>query len=224
MLKDKILSTLISLAIIAVAVCALSTRISTTIGEQAGTVVGTAIGSYNGITEGLAQGLEDGTEDGLSATDITIDIEPEITQVGNLEVLVAGITITDTLSIGDAYKELYALQADAVFSVDLTQTKVSYSVDGDVYISIPEPEVELYLNLSTSEKLAEVSNFSFTVSAQDGMTAYLNSMANLQSSAADSIDGYDSLMNEARSAAIAQVQQLAKAICGSQKTVYVQFQ
>ncbi len=224
MLKDKILSTLISLALIAVAICILSTRISAIIGTQTGGIVGTAIGSYNGITEGLAQGLEDGAADGLSATDITIDIEPQITEVGNLEVLVASITITDTLSIGEAYKQLYAIQADAVFSVNLTQAKVSYSLEGDVYISIPEPEVELYLNISTSEKLAEVSNFSFTVSAQDGMTAYLNSMANLQASAADSIDNYDSLMSEARNAAIAQVQQLAKAICGSQKTVYVQFQ
>ncbi len=224
MIKDKLTATLFSLAVIAIAIFFLSTKISNTIGTQTGTIVGTAIGSFKGITEGLAAGAEAGTAEGLSATDITIDVEPEITQVGNLEVLVAGVTITDTLSIGAAYEKLYALQADAVFSVDLTQAKASYSIDGDIYINIPEPEVELYLNLNTTEKLAEVSNFSFSVDAQDGMTAYLNSMANIQSTAAESIDNYDSLMSEARSAAITQVQQLANAICGSQKTVYIQFQ
>ncbi len=131
MIKDKLPATLFSLAVIAIAIFFLSTKISNTIGTQTGTIVGTAIGSFKGISEGLAARAEAGTAEGLSATDISIDVEPEITQVGNLEVLVAGVTITDTLSIGAAYEKLYALQADAVFSVDLTQAKASYSIDGD---------------------------------------------------------------------------------------------
>ncbi len=200
-----------------------SSSIGSAVGQWSGNVVGIAIGSVNGVTDGLQSGAEDGKADGLSAEDTTVEIESSLATVGNLEVLVAGFTMTNLSEIGDNYKLLYTIEGDAVFSVDLTQVSVSFDVSGDLYISIPIPEVEIYMNQSSTKKLAEISGFDWFTNAESGLTAYLNTMTQTVENAKENIDNYDTLETEARNAAVSQVQQLAKAICGNQKTVYVQF-
>ena len=194
------------------------------VGTASGTVVGAAIGSARSITEGVNQGIEDGEAAGLSAQDVSADMQVTMESVGKLEVLVAGVTLKNMNQIGEAYHALYIISADAVFSVDLQQADISYSKDNsDIYISVPKPELELFLDQNSTEKLAETQNFSWTVSAQDGVIAYLNSMTNIIEKVKDSMANYDTLMETAENSARKQVESLASAVCGENQHIHVHF-
>lgn len=194
------------------------------VGEASGTLVGTVVGSWNGITEGIGRGAEDGTAAGLSAkdTEVNPNLFDSIQEVGKLEVLVAGVRLTNFSSIGETYKALYAAKGDAVFSVDLTQAEITSS-ETEVSILIPEPELELYLDESSTEKLAETQNFSWTVGTKDGITAYLNSVTQMKSKIEETMLNYDSLMKTAREAAISQATQLAEAATLNGRELKVDF-
>ena len=192
------------------------------IGEFNGTVVGTAIGSLRGINTGVSEGAAAGAEAGLSAEDTKADIKGTMENIGNLEVLVAGVTLKNINQIGDTYKGLYVINGDAVFTVDLNKAELSYSDDQkQVYIHIPTPEIEIYLDQGSTKKLAEVQKFSFTVNAEDGLNAYLNSINQTVNSVRDNLGNYDSLVKKAEEAAINQVKMLAETICGGEKIVEV---
>lgn len=194
------------------------------VGKASGTVVGAAVGSARGITEGVSQGIEDGEAAGLSAEDVTVDMQVTMESVGKLEVLVAGVTLKNMNQIGEAYHALYIISADAVFSVDLCQADISYSKDNqDIYISVPRPELELFLDQNSTEKLAETQNFSWTVNAQDGVIAYLNSMTNIIEKVKDSMANYDTLMETAQNSARKQVESLAAAVSGENQHIHVHF-
>lgn len=194
------------------------------IGNLNGQLVGTAIGSAKGVTEGVASGITAGEEAGLSAVDTTADIKGTIESMGKLEVLVAGVTLQNLNEIGDAYKGLYIANGDAVFTVDLNEAEISFSQDDkDVYITIPAPEFELYLDQNSTEKLFEIQNFSFTVDAEDGINSYLNTMTKTVEKAKETIVNYDSLMTTATESAKQQVEQLASTVCGEEHVVHVQF-
>ena len=136
----------------------------------------------------------------------------------------AGVTLKNMNQIGEAYHALYIISADAVFSVDLQQADISYSKDNsDIYISVPKPELELFLDQNSTEKLAETQNFSWTVSAQDGVIAYLNSMTNIIEKVKDSMANYDTLMETAENSARKQVESLASAVCGENQHIHVHF-
>jgi len=189
-----------------------------------GKIVGTAIGSYEGIINGTKEGAEAGTNAGLSATDIDVDIERSIEEIGKLEVLVAGVKLKNLQSIGENNESLYLAKGDAVFTVDLSLANISYSDDKtEIYIWIPEPSVELYLNEEDTELLARKSGLDFGVNAKDGYTAYINSMANMTLQIKETISNYDELMSEAQDAAISQISMLASTVCGDATTVHVQF-
>lgn len=194
------------------------------IGDANGTIVGTAIGSYNGITHGAEEGAKAGTQNGLSAEDTTADVKGTLEEIGKLQVLKAGVTLKNINSIGEAYKGLYVISGNAVFSVNLSEAEISFSLDGKhVYITIPEPILELYLDQNSTEKLAETQHFSLTVSAQDGLIAYLNSMTQTVDNVKKSLSNYDALMNTAKESARKQVILFAGTVCGDNQTVHVQF-
>lgn len=199
-------------------------EIGNAIGQTNGKIVGTAIGSACGVTVGAKEGKEAGKQKGLSAEDTTVDIKGSMEALGKLDVLVAGVSLKNINKIGDSYTGLYLINGDAVFSVDLAETEISFSQDGkDVYIIIPEPDLEVYLNQSSSRKLAESQKFSFTVSAKDGLVNYLNSMTQTVQKVKETIVNYDSLLADAKESAKKQVQQLAGTICGDNYVVHVQF-
>lgn len=198
--------------------------IGNAIGQANGKIVGTAVGSAKGITVGTQEGAEAGEAAGTSAEDTTVDIKGSMDALGKLEVLVAGVTLKNINKIGDTYAGLYVINGDAVFSVDLGIAEISFSKDEkDVYITIPEPDLELYLDQNSTEKLAETQHFSLTVTAKDGLVNYLNTMSAMESKAQETLANYDSLFAEAKEAAKRQVTQLATTLCGDNYVVHVQF-
>jgi hypothetical protein len=196
------------------------------IGETKGQIVGVAVGSVKGITEGIEAGKEAGEADGLSAEDTKADIKGTMESVGKLEVLVARVKLKNInqLGLGDEYDNLTIVGADAVFTVDLSAAKISYGSNGqDVYISIGEPTLDLYVDLNSSETLLEVQKFSWTVTAEDGINACLNSMKKTVSNVKETMANYDTLMDMAKESAKEQVQLLTSTVCGNGVTVHVQF-
>lgn len=199
-------------------------KIGTGIGETNGKLVGTAIGSARGVTVGSAKGIEDGTNAGLSAEETVAEIKGSMENLGNLEVLVAGVSLKNMHEVGDAYKALYIIKGEAVFSVNMSGVEISFSQDGkDIYVTIPEPEIELYLDQNGTEKLAEIQNFSFTVSAKEGLTAYLNTMTETVENVKETMGNYESLFSEAKELAERKVEQLVTTICRDNYVVHVQF-
>lgn len=183
------------------------------IAELPGKAAGMAAGSYRGFTEGIALGQEAGKEAGLKADDTEVKIEDEIYNIGNLEVLVAGVKIGNFHEYAGQYSALYIYKADAVFSIDLSKAEISYGSDNSsIFIHLPEPKVNLYIN-ENAEKLAEWQKGLYTGDAKDGYIAYLNSMKNLEKISPKAITGYEALMEQAKEAAIRQVSILAKAVC-----------
>ena len=185
---------------------------------------GTAIGSAKGITEGTQKGREDGAQEGLKAEDTIAEIKGAMEDMGKLEVLVAGVTLKNINRIGTAYTGLFLINGDAVFTVDMAAAEINRSQDGaELSIKVPRPELNVYLDMDSTQKLAEVQKFSLTVDAQDGLTAYLNSMTQTVKKVKDTMANYDSLCLEAENSANAQIRQLVKRICGNDTLVQVQF-
>lgn len=194
--------------------------IGTEIGSTSGTIVGSAIGSYKGFTEGY----EEGANDGLDAEDTTAEIKGSMESIGNLEVLAAGVTLKNINNIGDAYKGLYIINGDAIFSVNLNNADISYSEDkSHVYVLIPKPELELFLDQASTKKLAETQHFSLSVSAEDGLKAYLNTMSQSVDNVKKTLVNYDSLMTIAMDTARMQVSALVSAVCGDSQIIHVEF-
>lgn len=194
------------------------------VGRTNGKLVGIALGSAKGVTVGIKEGSEAGAEEGMSAKDTTAEIKNGIESLGKLEVLAAGVSLTNNIKINDTYNTLRRYNADAVFSVDLMNTEISFSQDGaEVYITIPEPELEIYVDQNSTQKLAEIQKFSLSVSAEDGMVSYLNSMVQTINKVEEKITNYDALFAAAKDAAEKQVWQLAETICGNDYIVHIKF-
>jgi hypothetical protein len=215
---------LIMAAVFALYIHGRAAAIGAGVGEINGNIVGTAIGSYRGITEGVEKGTEAGENAGLSAEDTTADVKGTMESIGKLEVLAADVTLKNINKIGDTYEGLYMISGNAVFTVDLNNADISYSKDGSsVYIWIPSPEMELYLDQNSTEKLAEKQKFSLSVNAKDGLKAYLNSMTQTVDNVKDMMSNYESLMTAAKESAKTQVEQLATTLCGQSQHVQVEF-
>lgn len=212
------------MAIAAVYFHAQAKNVGTSVGEMTGGAVGIALGSAEGMFKGLQEGMEAGEAAGLSAEDTTADMKESLKEVGRLEVLAAGVTLRNVNKIGQEYTNLSMLNGDAIFSVDMTQAEISFSQDGkEVYIVIPEPTMELYIDQSGTEILAEIQNPSFGVTAEDGLNAYLNSMAQTVDKVKETLANYDSLLAQAKDSALEQVRQMAETISGGRYTVHTQY-
>ncbi len=219
-----VLVLLVLAAAVAVYITMHASVIGEGVGEINGKIVGTAIGSARGITQGIESGAEDGENKGLSAEDTIADVKGTMEAIGKLEVFAADVTLKNINEIGKVYKSLYVISGDAVFTVDLNNAEISCSNDGtDVYIRIPSPEMELYLDQSSTRKLAETQKFSLTVSAKDGLKAHLHSMAQIKENAEKSVSNYEALMTIAKRSAETQVKQLTTALCGKSQSVCVEF-
>lgn len=212
------------MAIAAVYSHAQAKNVGTSVGEMTGGAVGIALGSAEGMFKGLQEGMEAGEAAGLSAEDTTADMKESLKEVGRLEVLAAGVTLRNVNKIGQEYTNLSMLNGDAIFSVDMTQAEISFSQDGkEVYIVIPEPTMELYIDQSGTEILAEIQKPSFGVTAEDGLNAYLNSMAQTVDKVKETLANYDSLLAQAKDSALEQVRQMAETISGGRYTVHTQY-
>jgi hypothetical protein len=186
-----------------------------TAGTTAGKMVGTAVGSFKGITESLPRGLEAGKEEGLSAKDTKVEVQSSLEEINRLEVLVTSFKVKDYLKVGDKYAALYFLKADAVFTVDFSQTSITVSDDGNtLFIMLPLPEVTVYLDESSNEKAVEYSKKFFDGSSEDGFDAYINSMKVTSEEIQDQIQNdSDDLMRMAKESAENQIESIAAGVC-----------
>lgn len=189
------------------------------LGETTGSTVGTAVGSYRGITEGY----DAGKEEALQADDTTVRLQGTLKSTGKLEVLVAGVSLTNLHEVGDIYKTLEILKGDIVFTVDLAAAEIDNTDDHTASVKIDPPEAVFYLNEEDSGKIAEAQGFSLTQKAEDGVTAFLNSRAKLTDQIEENVPGYGELYEAAENAAIEQTKNLAEAVCGGKKKVEVGF-
>lgn len=189
-----------------------------------GRIAGTAIGSWQGVFQGISEGNNAGTTAGLSAEDTTTKIGTKVEQAGNLQVLLVDLRLTDLYQHGNAYATLWCMKGRGVFSVDLTQSKVS--CDGNnapITITIPEPTFTPYLDDSTVDITAEYKAPFFDGSTVNGYQGYLNSRSIVEQKIQEELIDYDAMMEQARASALKQVEQLARSVCGSNGSVKVCF-
>lgn len=199
-------------------VCFSAYQTGINIGAAMGTAVGTAVGSKNGLTSGIT----DGREDGLSADETAVVLAQKMEAAGKLQVLAAGVTLENAQNIGKSYNSIEILKGDLVFTVDLQSATITVN-DTGASILIETPQVQFYLDERESEKIMEVNKFSLITNAEDGVTAFLNSRAQIVENVEENIKGYRTLMESAKEAAIAQTKNLAEAACGGNKTIVVGF-
>ncbi|MBQ7013252.1 MAG: DUF4230 domain-containing protein [Oscillospiraceae bacterium] len=194
----------------------------TAIGDGLGTTVGMAIGSFDGVTNGIGEGAKDGKAAGLSAKDTEVSVQENMARIGKLEVLQASVSIVNKHKVGDDLIQLHVMYADAVFTVDLTQARIEENA-AEMRITLPPPEMSLNIDETKTEKIAEYEELFFNGSAEDGFDAALNSNAVLGEEAANHISNYPALMEQARNAAIRNIEMLAGQVSMDKKTITVVF-
>ncbi len=196
----------------------------TIIGRSSGSLVGTAIGSFRGVTEGISAGTAAGKAAGLSAEDTVAKVKTDLIRTGRLQVLTAGVKIANCHKVGEDYAALYIVKGSAVYTVDLEKAKVDYnSADSSMRIDIPKPQMEVYIDQNETEKLAEYQKHKFVGDAEDGAKAYLNSMKHSEEEIKESMDNYDSLMEQAKTVARNQIEALVDTVRGDHLSVTVHF-
>lgn len=190
-------------------------------GDKTGKIVGNVIGLFDGITTGLAKGSEDGKEEGLSAKDIKSEMKHCFNEVGNLEVLEAGVKLKNVNTLGDDYAALFLLKGIAIYSVNLKEVEINDIDSSSVEILLPNINVEIYIDESATEKLAEYQKHSWSGSAKDGFIEYMNTREATDKSVKDTMENYDALIEAAEGAAKKQVGIIAKAATGNKKDIVV---
>lgn len=193
----------------------------TTFGQSTGSQVGKFVGSFEALTD-YREAYAEGKEQGLSAEDTTAEVANKIKEVERLEVLVASVKLNDIHTVGDDYAALYLLKGDAVFAVDLSKSEITEESDG-LHIILPPLEMDLIVDQSKIEKVAEYQKLLFNGSSEDGFDAYLNSMAKIVEESKETLVNYDSLKRTAEETAIKQVEQLANSVAVEKRDVIVTF-
>lgn len=221
---------MVILTILAVVVAALFfivPMITSAMGSSTGIAVGTATGTADAFAR-AQDTVNVAKRDALSAEDTKVQLGNAVTRAGKLDVLTAGVSIENLTEIGDKYKGLFLVKGNAVFSVDLTNAIVSLEeTEGGeqvLTVTLPEPTCEIYLDEDKTKTIADEQGFEWQSGAKEAIEGYLNSMANIQEKAEESIVGYDELMNSAREAAITRVEDLSTMVCGDNYQVVVQFE
>lgn len=198
-------------------------NLGASMGDKTGKIVGNAIGSFDGITVGLKKGWESGKNKGLWATDTKSEIKNSFSEAGNLEVLEAGVTLKNVNTLGDDYAALFLLKGVAIYSVNLKEAEINDLDSATVEIWLPNINVEIYIDESETEKLAEYQKNSWTGSAKDGFVQYMNTREATDKSVKDTMENYDVLVEAAEGSAKKQVGIIAKAATGNKKDIIVKF-
>lgn len=190
-------------------------RVGAQMGETAGRLTGMAKGSLDGVTVGLKEGAIAGREEGLSAKDTVIEMQNTFERVARLEVLVANVSIPAYHEVGkQQYAAMYLFRGHAVFTIDMSEASVSMGNDKELVILLPEPVVDVNIDESETELVAEYQKKFFNGSTDDGFKAYLNSLTLIDSIATDKVANFDTLLALARESAKNQISILTANICG----------
>ena len=202
----------------------LLSKVGSSVGFGLGKVVGSATGSFEGITQGVAKGKEDGRIDGMNQNEISLDIQSSISSIGKLEVLAADVSLTIDSSLGNTYRELSIISGDAVFTLDLSKVDVKLSQDATrITITLPEPEMQLFLDQKSMTTLASIQKIDLSVSTEDIINSKINAMAKSVTEARNSIANYDSLLKIAKDSAELQIRQLMSITNKQYSTSQIEF-
>lgn len=204
-----VLGILVILLIAVIIITINATSIGTNAGKQLASTAGAFWGTIEGVTN-APEAYSDGKQEGLSAKDTRVEIlEDIISSEGNkLEVLVAGISLTDMHNVSDKYHALYILSADVVFTIDMNEVSESVSEDGKITIELPNPEFKSVPNENKTEKLAERTNKFFNGSTKDGYDAYINSLKVIDKESVEALENHEELMSMAKDSAESQIKSL----------------
>lgn len=146
-----------------------------------------------------------------------------ISTVGKLDVLSASVSIKQSLSAGSEsdpdYVSLYELKGNAVFSIDFDKMKVNVASDEskEIWIKLPTPSLELYVDETTRDKIAEYQKHSWSGSAETGYRAYFESNAATVRDMKELILNYDYLLNSAKESAKKQLLMLVNSTMAGEK-------
>ena len=228
--KNVLLIIVSALILILLIVCSVELRVNAKsigagIGNSIGELTGKAVGSYEGMTQGSVEGAAAGKTAGLSAEDTKAQIVTQLSQVNKLEVFVAGVKLNDFHTIGKDenpdYAALYLIKANVVFSVDLSNAKISFS-GNTLHIRLSEPDASLYFT-GSPEKMAEYQKYPFSGNVKDGYDAYLNTMEKIQSATLDDLNNKDALISAAKKSAENQIELLVKSASVAGKNISVEW-
>ena len=189
--------------------------------DTASAVSANVVGLANGLIK-LPNAYDEGKRKGLSAEDTEAYISNKMGEVGNLEIMDAGVKISDLQKIDGAYAGLYVSKGIAVFSVNLKAAEIT-AKDDTVYIKVNAPTSEIYIDEESTELLAEWQKRSFTGSTKDGYLAYLNSWNNSRAELEKAVENYDDLSLAAKDAARNQITSIVKACKGKDTEVVIEF-
>jgi hypothetical protein len=190
-----------------------------------GMAAGAAMGSFRGVTQGIAAGTEAGKEAGLSAEDTTVKIGNKMTETGNLQVMLVDLKLSDIYQQGPEnnpqYAALLEIEGEGVFSVNLTQSKITYNeIEKQITITIPDPVFTPYFDDNMVKTLAEYRPRIFDGSTINGYQGYLNSRTQINERVQEEML---SMLEPAKESALKQVELIARSVCGSEASIQVSF-
>ena len=192
-------------------------------GEELGKKVGTAVGSYQGFTSDYksAQEKAEAEEKQKKLEENNIKYAQRMRQTEKLDVLMVTFNVVDEQEVGKEYSAVLFAKAHAIFSVDMGKADVSMSEDNVLTITLPQPQVEVYIDENSITKESEMNRLFFDGNAEDGFDAYLDSMVKMEENSKTKAYSNQKFWDEARDSAEQQVRRLANGVSVNAKSVQI---
>lgn len=186
-------------------------------GSQLGQVAGAAAGTVEGLTTGVQSGYVDGKTEGLSAKDTEIEvgnrIRTNINGLGELQVLAANVSFTNTNKVGKKYAALETFRGNLVFSVNLSEATINYT-DENITIKLPEPTCTLAIDPNERKIVWERQRRMFDGTDKNGFDEEINSFLEIANKSINEIENYPFLVELAKQTALEQVEKLTESSRG----------
>lgn len=183
-------------------------------GKELGTSAGKKVGQFSGSLRGTADGISESQDYIMSTEEICEKLRETLTDTHSLEVLSAGTDISRTSRDGASYKSLYILRGTAVFKVNMDRASVS-SYGNNIFVTLPQPEAEIFIDENQTAKLADESGIIFSGSSDDGYKPYQD---------ADAVSEMPALTEKAREQARIFTERIAASVCGDKAGWTVKFE
>ncbi|SCX32756.1 hypothetical protein SAMN02910436_02849 [Ruminococcaceae bacterium P7] len=174
------------------------------------------------IFSAMVKGYDAGKKEGLSAKDTEQQIQNTVEGMGKLEVLVANVKIPEYHSVGKKFAAMYLFRGSAVFTVDLSETKIIVK-NSDVQVLVPKPIAEVKIDNKETERIKSKSALFFNGSTEEGLEAYLNTLKAVDKVSTEQISNFPELNEMAKQAAKLQLNDIIENICGNDKNITFSF-
>lgn len=216
-----IILTLLGLSVYLLIAVVNAKTVGTEIGNTVGEFVGTAKGSLLAVGD-AEEFFNAGVEQGISAEDTIIkEIHKKFNNNNSITILSVNVTIEDMLEIGEKYKAWILWPGIVNYNIAWDQTTIVHDEEADVlYVTIPEPTVELILDSPNKKIIAKSEEFNIN-SADKGNTVLINSENKIIENVKDYISNYESLMEVAKDSAQTQIKEFVESLSFSNEVVVV---